>query len=498
MKNSLSENRLAQLSDFVTARMGLYFPRERWGTLERHTKAAALEFGFSDAETFIQWLITSPLHQEHVEMLANHLTIGETYFWREPLVFEVLGEQILPELIRARAGDERRLRIWSAGCATGEEPYSIAIALRRALPAPKDWHITLLATDINPRILQRARAGIYGKWSFRNAPAWLTGRYFTRQGDKLEILPEIRTMVTFAYLNLAEDPYPSPLNNTNAMDLIFCRNVLMYFTPERARQVARNLYHSLVEGGWLMVGASELSQTTFSQFVPVNFPGAIIYRKARQAARPVEGLRPAVTAPPNVQIEPAPDKVRPAAAPPPSPQRKAERAPDGESATAQSAYAQALALYAQGFYTEVVRQLEGAETPGERALVVRALANLGQLTPALAACEQALAIDKLDPGLHYLCATILQEQNRESEAMAALRRALYLDPNFVLAHFALGNLAQRQGKTVAAKKSFENVLALLNAYNPQDTLPEAEGLTASRLEEIVRATFPTETLGAST
>ncbi len=157
-------------------------------------------------------------------------------------MFEALEDRILPELIRSRSVGNRRLRIWSAGCATGEEPYSIAIALRRALPVPEDWRITILATDINPHILRKASAGVYGEWSFRNAPPWLKGTWFRPKKDgKLEILPEIRKMVSFAYLNLAEDIFPSPVNNTNAMDLIFCRNVLMYFAAERAQEIGESL-----------------------------------------------------------------------------------------------------------------------------------------------------------------------------------------------------------------------------------------------------------------
>jgi len=116
---------------------------------------------------------------------------------------------------------------------------------------------------------------------------------------------------------------------------------------------------------------------------------------------------------------------------------------------------------------------------------VRALANQGKLAEASALCEQAIAADKLDPGLHYLGATILQEQNRESEAIAALKRALYLDPNFALVHFALGNLLRRAGNAPAARKSFENALALLNACPPEDSVPESDGLTAGRFKEII-------------
>lgn len=455
MTAGLSEGRLAQLSDFVTASTALHFPRERWDELGRKAGSAAKEFGFDNEDAFIHWLISSTLTREQMEILASHFTISETYFWREPHSFEALEEHILPELIRLREKGDRRLRIWSAGCSTGEEPYSIAIAVRRLLPAKEDWRVTILATDINPRMLRRAKTGVYGQWSFRNVPAWLKEGHFRHHKDgRLEILPEIRKMVAFAYLNLAEDVYPSPLNNTLAMDIVFCRNVLMYFSPERAMRVGQSLYGSLVDGGWLMVGACELSQQLFPQFASVHFPGAIVYRKET----------------PKVMVQPrlaSLAEVEQAAPPPPF--RESEMMPAVESALPeQSAY---------------------AEAPPAIALSIRALANRGKLMEALAACEKAIVADRIDPGLHYLRATILQEQNNDGDAIASLKRALYLAPNFVPAHFALGNLMLRQGNSRAARKCFKNVLEILSLYRPEDVLPEFEGLTAGRFREIVQATI---------
>ena len=280
MKNVLSDRSLAQLSGFIAARMGLYFPPERWSDLERNITLAALEFKFTDPEAFIRWLPNAAVSGAQMEIIASHLTVNETYFWRETGVFAALTEKILPELIRLRQSGEKRLRIWSAGCSSGEEPYSIAIALQRTISDIKNWNITILATDLNPKILRKAAAGIYGQWSFRNAPSWLKENYFSRgTGETYEINTGIKKMAAFACLNLAEDVFPSPFNNTNAMDIIFCRNVLMYFVPERCRQTADSFHKSLVEGGYLIVSSSELSQTLFRRFCTVNFPGAVVYRK---------------------------------------------------------------------------------------------------------------------------------------------------------------------------------------------------------------------------
>ena len=277
MTRGLSDQLLSQLSECVASQLGLHFPRTRWRDLERGIQSAAREFGTPDAESCARWLLSAPLTKNQIEILASELTVGETYFFREQRSFAILGERILPELLRVRQGAERRLRIWSAGCCTGEEPYSIAILLDRVLPDPRQWHVTILGTDVNPRFLQKAAQGVFGEWSFRAAPAWLKENYFTPVGaQRFEILPRIKAMVTFACLNLAQDAYPALASGTHAMDLIFCRNVLMYFTAEHAQRVIHQFHRSLVEGGWLIVSPVETSAQLFSLFAPIHFEQAVL------------------------------------------------------------------------------------------------------------------------------------------------------------------------------------------------------------------------------
>jgi len=200
---------LSQLSEFVATQTGLYFPQERWGDLERGIAAAAPDFNFSDRESCARWLLSAPLTRHMNEVLASHLSVGETYFFREKQSLGIFEEHILPMLLQSRRHNERRLRIWSAGCSTGEEAYSIAILLDRLIPDLKDWNVTILATDFNPKFLRKAVQGVYGEWSFRDAPVWLRERYFNKSRDgRFEIHPRIRKMVTFSYLNFAEDIYP--------------------------------------------------------------------------------------------------------------------------------------------------------------------------------------------------------------------------------------------------------------------------------------------------
>ena len=459
MQRTLPDSLLPSLSEFIAVRTGLHFPPERWGDLERGIAAAAPDLNFPDGETCARWLLSAPLtrrmNARNVdEVLASHLSIGETYFFREKRSLEILVEQVPPQLMQARRY-ERRLRIWSAGCSTGEEAYTIAMLLDGLIPDIKAWNITLLATDFNPEFLRKAAQGIYGEWSFRDAPSWLRGRYFTGKGDgRFEILPRIRKRVTFSYLNFADDVYPSLSNNTGAMDIIFCRNVLMYFTAQRAKQVVGNFHRALVDGGWLVVSPAEASNTLFSSFAPVEFPGAVLYRKTANAVpQPLNVVYPAT---PLLEVAEVSSPQPPAAPAEPS-----------------------------------AVKLPGAQVQaGERGLpsrMARDCANQGRLDEALEWCRQAISADKLNPAHHYLLATILQEQGQHDDAIQSLMRALYLDPDFVLAHFALGNLHQSQGRYRQAQRHFENTLLLLRQHPPDETLPEADGLTAGRLAEIVTA-----------
>lgn len=512
MTHGLSDLLLSQLSEFVARHMGLHFPRERWRDLERGLRSATPEFGAPNVEACAQRLLSASLTKQQIEILANHLTVGETYFFREQRSFALFEDYILPELIRSRQGAERHLRIWSAGCCTGEEPYSIAMMLDRVLPAPRQWRVTILGTDVNPRFLQKAAEGVFGEWSFRNAPPWLKERYFAPVGtSRFAILPRIKEMVTFTYLNLAEDTYPSLTNNTNAMDLIFCRNVLMYFAADHVRTVIHNLHRSLVDGGWLSVSPTETSTQLFSPFMPIHFDGAIFYRKESKPspalASPSREKRTAVARNEDTHVPPA--SIQPALSSIPTPppqvlpqQSKGELiAPPTEASqptgSQSSPYQEALALCAHGNYLEAARKLKAEPelqeaTATRAALFARIYANLGDLSEARRWAEKAIDVDKLDAGLHYLHAMILQEQGVMEETGASLKRALYLDPDFVLAYFALGNLALRHQRAKEAAKQFTTALSLLQRYRDDEVLPLSDGLAAGRLRAMIQSTMSME------
>lgn len=495
--------------------MGLFFPPDRWLDLTRKLQAAAPAFGCGDAETCARLLATSTVSKKQIELLATYLTVGETYFFREPRTFAMLEQEILPTLMYQRRSSDRRLRFWSAACCTGEEPYSIAMLLHRLLPDLSTWKTNILATDISPRFLRKATEGVYGQWSFRSVPATIQAQYFRRTAGGLHaISPALKTMVHFAQLNLAEDCYPSSTNNTDGMDVIFCRNVLIYFTAERIKHILTQLHHALNDGGWLVVSPVETAFVMDSPFTVVQFPGVTFFRKSpsRQAAfstvspsSPFALLErsPAISS----SVVYAEQQTDADAIPPSSlesePYLENRRRDDHPTAPPpdeqwRRLYEEACAFYTRGQYADVVNTLRTIQwEEGDRslssspsreqilALLARAHANQGRLTEAQTWCEQALSLNKFDPGLYYLHATILLECGQESEARSSLTQALYLDQRFVLAHFTLGNLARQRREFQEAEKHWEKALTLLQRYRPEELLPESEGMTAGRLAQII-------------
>ncbi len=488
MTAEISKTRLAALSNFIRQNLGIYFPPERRGELARKIRPISADFGFANVDACIDWLVSTPLTQHQIEILAAHLTIGETYFFREGASLETLEYHILPLLIKTRQNNSKQLRIWSAGCATGEEPYSIAILLDKLIPNLAEWDITIHATDINPHFLRRAEQGIYGEWSFRNTPDWARLKYFAKtEAGKYQVIPKIKGMVKFSQLNLAEAVYPSILKGLHTMDIVFCRNVLIYFDTESIFSVVNRLYRTLVDGGWLFVAPAEAPFVSASPFSRTAFSDTTLFRK-ETAIKPVNGpvLPPKIFA--------GTIAAKPSNSAPPTPAEP--DAPDLEPASAPApVYQNALALYRQGQYRAAITELEASlqrdkscsRAAEERAiaLLTYAHANLGQLPQAQAWCEKAIAKDKLNPLYHYLLAIVLQEEANYAQAVRSLKKTLFLDNNFTMAYFSLANLLQRQGNHAEARKYCSTLRALLETQPPETILPGSEGLSAASLKEMI-------------
>jgi len=486
---------------FLARTMGLHFSIERFSELKQKMASLCREQGDSELDKYLIRLMSSPLSQEQIDTLARTLTIGETYFLRDPKSYQVLEEQLLPELIAARRCTDMTLRIWSAGCSSGEEPYTLAILLSRIIPDIADWNIKLIATDINPQALERGRRGIYSKWSFRNAPAWLF-EYFSKNEDgRYEIIPRIREMVRFSQVNLADF---SGSCETSGMDVIFCRNVMLYFDAAQIEKTMARFHASLTERGWLFVGPTEVDHHIYRGFSCKNYGDAFVLRKVSSEheatiepwSQMSQNHEPSDSAPAGAQLSvpsaPEASYLAPLAATTPAATFGSASTPGTEPEQIQAAgFSEALALYQAGHYQQAADQALRCVAAGEESaraltLCARSYANIGRLVEARQYCDKAIARDKLNHENHYLLSIILEQQGDTEAAIQSLKRALFIDHNYLLAYFALGNLCRRSGDYRESERNFSNALRLLERRPPHEALPEADGMTAGGLAELIR------------
>ncbi len=483
----------ARISEYVSETVGLDFPPQRWVELNRGIARAADKLGFADVRSFSAWLLSQPPARAPVHALASELTIGETYFFRDSRTLAALTDHILPGIIGARRGLDHRIHLWSAGCSTGEEAYSLAILLVEHFPELRDWRVTISATDVNPTALQKARVARYGEWSFRGMPRALKDRYFRRDGDGSLVLdPRISGLVEFSCLNLVGNGCDVAAR-AGPVDVVLCRNVLMYMRRSQMRRAMAVLRGALGAGGWLAVSACEASKSLFSGFAEVNFPGAIWFRK-----RGTAGHGSAFAASPAMVAFPA--DAPPFLSPPPPPAPQAQPAEPLDEAPAMKVEVETQAepdrlagleaMYGERRYGEVAdRLLDMArmEALSARAhsLLARALAHQGRLSDALGWCERWIALDKLDPMSHFVRGTILLERGKFAEARYSLHRAIYLDPELILAHLVLGNAASACGKAEEGRRHLRNALRLLHRQQPDSVLPESDDMTAGHLIDMI-------------
>lgn len=466
--------------DLILERSGLHFPEEKQQTLSRGLAKALQASSCASLGEYYDLLRLSSSTNHEWDLLVSALTVGETYFFRNKGHFDALAQHILPEIIARQELLNRRIRIWSAGCATGEEPYSVAILLHELVPNIHNWNILILATDINRDALRKAQERVYGTWSFRGVEKRIQDHYFRTNGEKQYALKdEIKRMVTFEYLNLVENHYPSLANNTNAMDLILCRNVTIYFSPEVTRQVVTRFYNSLTDGGWLIPGASEPNMVFYRDFEPRNFPGAVVYQKlaaieAKAMPAPVFEARTSVER----EYEPKPSSGAP-------PGVKKAPLPSLDP------YQVALELVQAGRMDEaLVKLYEKLDQDPDFVPTYYTLgkvhANKGNLEEAQTWCARAIKKDKLHPQPYYTLSIVYQQNDLLDMALEALKTAIYLDREFVLAHYNLAQLYRQQGMHRLAHKSLKNVQRLLESKPKGESIPEGDGLVAGRLLELVK------------
>lgn len=446
---------LLLLSEAVSEEMGLNFSENRFPDLEKAVASCKENSEFSSNKDFVKWLLEN---KKNIETLTPYLTVGETYFFREKNSFEILENHVLPEIFRKK----EKITIWSSGCSTGEEPYSIAILINKIAP---DKKVRIIATDINPDALKKADQGMYRDWSFRDTLPWVK-KYFTEKEHFYAIKPEIKKMVEFSRLNLVKDTYPSPV------DIIFCRNVLMYFSHKMGSNIVSRFYNSLVSGGWLLINPAECMFINGSSFSTVNFPGAIFYRKEEISSKPFIF---------SSEIKSSHKTHEFLIKKPFTFSREKNCEPSGIS----------IKRYVKKEKTENDRDTRVLYSDEEEKSIssllekAKELSKRKQFKEGEEICRDIINRDKINYKAHYLLATILQEENKIEEAIISLKKVIYLEENFVSPYFLLGNIYLQQGNKKESNKNFKNAMEILNTMNENTVLEDADGITAGKFKEII-------------
>jgi chemotaxis protein methyltransferase CheR len=457
LAKDLTLEEFARFRDFIHQQAGIFLEESKLDSLRISLVTRATRLDFSSFDQYYALLVRD---QQEFNELMNLVTINETSFFRFPQQFEALKNRVLPEIMAAKPEANRNFRVWSAGCSTGEEPYSIAMTLLDAGIDGLGWKAQVLGTDVSTKALAVGQKGVYTKRAMTNVPKEIIARHFEAVDGDYRVGERARRLVDFGYHNLIKEPYPLSLMGN--WDVIFCRNVTIYFRLESTRRVVANHFNSLNEGGYLFIGHSETLTSISDQFEPVEIGGVFLYRKVR--TKKVFSITP-----PRAELTPA---ARELTVPPvPSPKRRFAVKPaplveQASEATGAEMLIQARDCLAEGrpeCVLELVAQVLSRDPNNAEAHLLSAYvhADTADYEQALEACHRALAINPLLPVARYILGIIYQRQGDSVRAVSELKKTIYIDTDFALAHLNLANIYKAQRKWEHAAREYENALRAL-------------------------------------
>lgn len=481
----------------VRQHVGADYSGPRRLELARLLGLAGVEQGASNIPEWLTQLAFADWQEAQVQRLIPFLTVGETYFRRDSDVFVWLQHHFLPPLIaQHRANRQYRLRCWSAGCCSGEEAYSLLFLLDEVLAAePEPWELELQGTDVNRSFLACANAGLYGQNAFRLTDDSFRKRYFEAEGRRWRVRPRWRNRIHFTELNLASAHLPQAPRGLVDCDLILCRNVLMYFVPDQAAAVLRRLVHCLSDEGLLLISAVEAGIATQAglrgEWVASNYG---LRRQAATIAQAPQATRPAQDAP-VVKVPPGPRRSAPPALPALAPPVRTMAQPPTTVAMPSLAnqWQAVIAAYSAGRQAETQQALQRylASPALPRAdqyqaclLMARSFADQHAFTEAGAWLERALEIERTDAHAYWLQALLLQQRNDTVAARNAIQKALYLEPDFVMANFLHAQLLLKAGDAQRAVKAIGVCDALLARQDAAAIIPDSDGLSVAQLKQL--------------
>lgn len=475
----LPEELKIKFKNLVSSRSGLYFKDYDLKDLENSLACRMRMLKIDSALTYYNLLNTFEHKEEEFRELLNILTVNHTYFFRNEPQFKVLREKIIPELVHnktiqyspaANNNQKPRIRIWSAGCSTGEEPYSIAICLRESIPNIQNWDIQIMATDVSSQALDAARKGVYGKNSMRLANKEQRELYFEKQGDNYQIRDEIKRMVSFSFFNLMEDDY------LVEFDIIFCRNVTIYFEVETIIAVMGKINRSLNDEGYLFIGYSESLQFISDKFKMSDWEDAIYYRK-----RKAKEIQPAVKD--YVSQRVTADKLLTEIS-----RKELEAELEKIKLVKPCKNIELLLteiiknLHTKRYYVvlELVEEVHQLDKDAVELYYfeAEALASLGRFEEARNRLKSALKLNPMFTPAYYLSGSLNTEEGLVDEAIKSFKQAIYLDENFSLAYFGLANIYKNKGNNIDAIREYRNTLKVLLKNSPDDIIAFSGGFSA--------------------
>lgn len=278
-EQKIGDEEFANLRDFIYAQSGIFIADNRKYLLENRLANRLKELNLKSFGEYFYFLRYDADRKRELNKLFEVITTNETSFYRNPPQLKVFQDIILKDVLEAqRRAGSKSLRIWSAGCSTGEEPYTLSIMLHEVLRYEvSSWDIRITASDLSEAVLHSARRGVYTEYALRTTPPEIITRYFSKEGEgRFVIKPEVRDLVQFGQLNLSDR---FQVKRVERSQIVFCRNVIIYFDEEMKRQVISSYYDNLLPGGYLFIGHSESLHNLSRAFRPIHHPGAIVYKK---------------------------------------------------------------------------------------------------------------------------------------------------------------------------------------------------------------------------
>ena len=447
----LSSEDFVLFQELLGEAYGLRFEEERNQSLHLALWERMQQRGYRSYREYYNLLKFHPEGGLEVRELIDLITVGETYFFRNKAQFDVLMGSVLPEIVKRKlSARDKSLRVWSAGCSRGDEPYSIAIAIKEALPSYEEWTISILGTDINRNGLTCAKKATYGEKDIARLPMEYLNKYFNNEDSTYALKSDVKGWVQFHYHNLVKDPFAH--EKMQRVDVLFCRNVTIYFDYQTTRQVIEDLYNCLAPDGYLFLGHTETLWQVTDKFERVEFPQTFVYRK--RVNLPGEDVMKPFMAVPEMKIE---EMARSLASMP------RPGSPLSEGA-AWSNRVEALPLVRSVLNDPAAREKKDRLTALSTATL---LANDAKYKEAADILAKVVEEDNLSVEAYYLLGVLSYKSGDLSDAETQFRKVIYVNPDSILAYFNLGNIYLYQKKFREAARAFRNAI-LLSEKRPRD------------------------------